>query len=236
MLRAKGASVIEVPLIEIRPPRRFAELDSAVRHLADYDWLILTSVNGVEALFARMRRLRVPLRALRALKISAIGPATKAAIEKHGMPVTVTPKEYVAEAVVSALRRKVASKRVLLLRAAVARDVIPRELRNAGARVKVVAAYETRIPADADRKLRKSLNDGAPDVITFTSSSTVRNFVKLAGKRLFSGALDGTALASIGPITSHTLREHGLRAAIEARRYTISGLVEAIERWARGHR
>jgi len=147
--------------------------------------------------------------------------------------VTVTPKEYVAEAVVKALRARIRDQRVLLLRAAVARDVIPRELRKAGADVTVVAAYETKVPAGAQKRLRALLGKQPPEVITFTSSSTVHNFARLAGTHLYSGALDGTAFASIGPVTSDTLREHGLHAEIEAREYNVAGLARAVESWAR---
>lgn len=232
LLRRTGAQVIEIPVIEICPPRSRSPINAALRSLNDYDWLILTSVNGVEALLAGMRRLRLSPSVPQGMKIAAIGPATRAAIEKAGVSVAVTPKEYVAEAVVKALRRRVAGKRVLLLRAAVARDVIPRELRRAGARVDVVAAYETAVPAGARKRLRDLFRKRMPDVIMFTSSSTVHNFVKLAGNRLYSGAMDGTAFASIGPITSRTLREHGLNPDIQAREYTMKGLAAAIEAWA----
>src|SRR5271165_424314 len=137
-LRKLGCEVLEIPFIEIRRPISYRPLDSALRNLATYDWLILTSVNGVKALFERMARKRLDASALAHLKIAAIGPATKMAIEQHGLEVTVTPRKYVAESVVAALHRRVKGKRVLLVRARVARDVIPRELRKAGAQVDVV--------------------------------------------------------------------------------------------------
>ena len=152
------------------------------------------------------------------------------------MKVTVTPKEYVAESVVSALRRRVKGKRVLLVRAKVARDVIPRELRKAGAEVDVVEAYETVAPKSSATRLRAALASQTrrPDAITFTSSSTVKNFVGLLGLRGARAALkkssrdQGVRSASIGPVTSATLREFGLPVDIEAREYTIPGLVAAI--------
>ncbi len=142
----------------------------------------------------------------------------------------VVPKEYVAESVVRSLRRRVKGKRVLLVRAKVARDVIPRELRKAGAHVDVVEAYETVVPKSSRTRLRSVLGNPrrAPHVITFTSSSTVRNFVALVGPR--KAKFDGIRLASIGPVTSSTLRELGLRVDIEAKEFTIPGLVEAILR------
>ena len=235
-LRELGCDVIEIPFIEIRKPSSYRPLDAALRHFATYDWLILTSVNGVEALFARLAKNRIERPALAHLKIAAIGPATKKAIEGRGLAVTVTPKEYVAESVVTALRRRVKNKRVLLVRAKVARDVIPRELRNAGAQVDVVEAYETVIPQSAAARLRSVLANPKrkPHAITFTSSSTVRNFVELLGLRSARAALSKPALqhgihtASIGPVTSATLREFGLPVDIEASEYTIPGLVDAI--------
>ena len=235
-LRELGCRVTEIPFIEIRKPSSYQPLDSALRNLATYDWLILTSVNGVEALFARLAKKQIDASALSHLKITAIGPATRKEIEQHGLRVAVTPKEYVAESVVTALRRRVKGKRMLLVRAKIARDVIPRELRNAGAEVDVVEAYETVVPKSSETRLRALLAKKTlrPHAITFTSSSTVRNFVELLGLRSARAALkkptrhQGVHTASIGPVTSATLREFGLPVDIEAEEYTIPGLVAAI--------
>jgi uroporphyrinogen-III synthase len=200
-------------------------MDRALTRISRYDWLILTSVNGVDALFTRMKRLSIPPNRLRGLKITAIGPATRRALESHKLRVHVMPREYVAEAVVGALRRRVKGQRVLLVRAAVARDVIPKELRKVGARVHVVAAYRTVAPRASAAKMQAALGGRRrPDFITFTSSSTARNFAAMVGGR----GLAGTKLASIGPVTSATLREVGLRADVEAKTYTMAGLVRAI--------
>lgn len=227
-LRKLGATVLEIPFIEIRKPRSFKPLDSALRSLDGYDWLILTSVNGVDAMWDRLAWLGLSNGNLKHLRIAAIGPATRKAIEQRGVKVDVVPKEYVAESVVRSLRRRVKEKRVLLVRAKVARDVIPRELRKAGAHVEVVEAYETVVPQASRRRLRSALANPQrrPQVVTFTSSSTVRNFVSLLGSRKVS--LEGIRLASIGPVTSSTLRELGLRADISAKEFTIPGLVDAI--------
>ena len=232
-LKDLGASVIEIPFIEIRKPRSFGPLDAALKNLGSYDWLILTSVNGVEAMWARMTKLRRTAKSLRHLKIAAIGPATKKAIEARGAEVDVVPREYVAESVVRSLKRKVKGKRVLLVRAKVARDVIPRELRKAGAQVEVVEAYETVVPKTSQRRLRAALANPRrrPDLVTFTSSSTVRNFVQLlrnTRRRTRHHDLHGIQMASIGPVTSSTLRELGLPVDIRAKEFTIPGLVEAI--------
>jgi uroporphyrinogen-III synthase len=237
-LRKLGAEVIEIPFIEIRKPRSFKPLDEALKNLADYGWLILTSVNGVEALWERMQHLRLTKRALSHLRVAAIGPATKKAIEERGITVDVVPKEYIAESVVRSLKRKVKGKGVMLVRARVARDVIPRELRNLGARVQVVEAYETVVPLSSRKRLRVTLKSPLqrPHVVTFTSSSTVRNFVALLGSRAKSlSPRKGAApirTASIGPVTSSTLRELGLPVDIQARKFTIPGLVTAIVRAA----
>jgi uroporphyrinogen-III synthase len=275
-LRKRGAVVIEIPFIEIRKPRSFKPLDAALKSLGTYDWLILTSVNGVEAMWNRLEKLGVPrktrggrtsdaeshragldfIRAARRSKsdsalaaaagqrprIAAIGPATKKAIEQRGGKVDVVPEKYVAESVVRSLKNKVEGKRVLLVRAKVARDVIPQELRKAGAQVDIVEAYETVVPESSRARLRATLKNlkKRPHVVTFTSSSTVRNFVKLVGSRRVLEALHATRgrglprhtilMASIGPVTSATLREHGLPVDIAAKKFTIPGLVAAIER------
>jgi uroporphyrinogen-III synthase len=170
------------------------------------------------------------------LKIAAIGPATKDAIQQHRLKVNVIPKEYLAEAVVASLRQKVKGKRVLLARAKVARDVIPRELRKLGAQVDVAEAYETVVPVVSRKRLHAALISAKnrPHLITFTSSSTVKNFVAMLGKGRGRGRprlprqLKGVLLASIGPVTSSTLRGLGLRVDIEAGKYNIPGLIKAI--------
>jgi uroporphyrinogen-III synthase len=234
-LRRLGASVLEIPFIEIRKPRSFKRLDAALQGLDSYDWLIFTSTNGVEAMWERLPKLRLKETNLVHLNVAAIGPATKKAIEQRGIKVDVVPKEYVAESVVRSLRRRVKGKRVLLVRAKVARDVIPNELRKAGATVDVVEAYETVIPQSSRARLRNALKnpDRRPHLVTFTSSSTVRNFVALLGKRRAN--LADIQFASIGPVTSSTLRELGLGFDIAAKKFTIPGLVAAIVRSFGGH-
>jgi uroporphyrinogen-III synthase len=241
-LRKHGALVIEIPFIEIRKPRSFKPLDSALRNLHTYDWLILTSVNGVEAMWERMTRLGLSLDENRerhhsrryGRRIAAIGPATKKAIEQRGTRVDVVPKEYVAESVVRSLKSKVKGKRVLLVRAKIARDVIPQELRRAGAQVDVVEAYETVVPRASRTRLQQVMNNPRrrPHIVTFTSSSTVKNFVELLGARQSSKSraaqLHEVQAASIGPVTSATLRDFGLTVQIAAKEFTIPGLVSAI--------
>src|SRR5438105_1823616 len=230
LLRRQGATVVRIPLIEIVPPRSFQPLDDALENLHCYQWLIVTSVNGAQTMLGRMRRRKIPRANLKKLDLVAIGPATRKALEAAGLRVTITPPEYVAESLVAALSNKVRGKRVLLLRAAVARDVIPHDLRRAGAKVDVIAAYQTRQPVKSGDRLRQVLADpkSRPRIATFTSSSTVHNFVRASrGANLAS-----IVFASIGPITSATLRSYGLRPAMEAESYTMAGLASAIVKWA----
>jgi uroporphyrinogen-III synthase len=233
-LRSLGASVVEIPFIEIHQPQSYQPLDNALKNIKSYDWLILTSANGVEAMWQRLRTLRIARRRLKRLQIAAIGPATKKAIVKHGLKVKMVPEEYVAESVVKGLRDKVKGKRIVLIRARVARDVIPEELRAAGAEVDVVEAYETVVPEKSRARLQALMKNAArrPHIVTFTSSSTAKNFAELLGPvKPKSGGGDlikSVQFASIGPVTSATLRELQMPVAIEAREFTMGGLIRAI--------
>ena len=224
-LGALGAGVIEIPTIEIRPAADYGPLDRAIAELGCYHWLIFTSVNGVRFFLERLDRSAVDLRALRA-RICAIGPATRAAVEALHLKVDLMGREYVAEGLLEAFAAyDMAGTRVLLPRAAVARDLVPVELAKRGARVDVVEAYRTVVPEGAAALARATF--GAlrkPDFITFTSSSTVRNFVDAAGAE----TLRGVRVVSIGPVTTRTARSLGIEVAAEAHVYTIEGLVEAL--------
>jgi len=222
-LRALGADVVELPTIEIRPAADSAPLDRAIAELACYDWLIFTSSNGVRFFLDRLDRSATDLRALGA-KICAIGPATRAAVESLHLKVDLMGKEYVAESLIEAFAaHDLAGKRVLLPRAAVARDLVPVELTRRGALVDVVEAYRTVIPEDAAERIATAFAR-KPDWITFTSSSTVQNFVTLVG----AAKLEGVKVATIGPVTSQTARSLGVTVAVEAHPFTIDGLVSAI--------
>ena len=217
-LRALGADVIEMPVISLAPPLDCGPLDRALASLEQYDWLIFTSVNGVRFFMNRLDQSDRDLRSLRA-RICTIGPATRAAVEALHLKVDKMPESYVAESLAAAfLPEEAAGKRILLPRAAVARDVIPNELGRMGAQVDVVEAYRNVLPGGAFVLNRK------PDWVTFTSSSTVKNFLSLVGRE----ALEGVRVASIGPITSDTLRMHGVSVAAEAASYTGDGLIAAI--------
>src|ERR1700676_5351774 len=233
-LRGLGAAVVEIPFIEIQKPKSYQALDDVLKNIKSYDWLILTSVNGVEAMWQRVRKLRITRRSLKHLQIAAIGPATKAAIVKRGLKVKMVPEEYVAESVVKGLHDKVKGKRIVLIRAKVARDVIPEDLRAAGAEVDVVEAYEPVVPEKSRARLRALMRNASrrPHIVTFTSSSTAKNFAELlrnskAGS-LSVGWLKHVQFASIGPVTSATLRELQMPVTIEAREFTMGGLLRAI--------
>lgn len=229
-LRAFGLSPVEVPLLEIRPPASFDPLDQALRNLANYHWLILTSANTVAALVDRARTLSLDLSALAArVQIAAIGSATAQAADESGLPPTLLPTAYVAESLVEALGPQAAGSRILLARAATARDVIPDALRAAGAIVDVVDAYQNGIPASAPAQLRAALEQGI-DAATFTSSSSVTHLAQVAKEAGISFPLVGVPAVSIGPITSQTLRELGWPPAAEADPHDIPGLAAAVAR------
>jgi len=251
-LSALGAIPIEFPTIHIVTPEDWEPLDNALRHLckADrYDWLVFTSANGVQIFFERLITLGYSAKSIVNVRIAAIGPATAQTLAKYGAKVNLVPATYIAEAVAAALiedARKLGEslegKRVLLARAAEARNVLVQELKSVGVEVDVVATYRTiGIDKDGERGLRilRQLEADSLDVITFTSSSTVRNFMQWLIEydakyaETFIGCVaefDRPKIACIGPITSKTARECGLKVHIEAQVYTITGLLDAIIR------
>jgi len=222
-LESLGAEALLLPVIEIRAASDEKPLDDAIARLDSYDWLIFTSANGVKYFMERLDKSARDLRALKA-RICAIGPATKAAVEALHLKVEMMPREYVAESLVEAFEKEdLSGKKILLPRAAVARDLVPKALAARGAAIDVVEAYFTGAPETLAASVRATL-ERKPHWITFTSSSTVTNFFAAAGRE----ALHGIKAASIGPITSQTLREHGVEPDAEARPHTIDGLIQAI--------
>lgn len=227
-LEALGAETILLPMIEVREAENPAPMNEAVARLEIYDWLIFTSANGVRYFIEALDRSPRDLRAVPA-KICAIGPATRAAIESLHLKVDRMPEEYVAESVVKAFQPEdLTGRRILLPRAAVARDLVPIELTRRGAIVDVVEAYRTEMPEDASGRVREAFAH-RPDWITFTSSSTVKNFVAaMGGGEAAARAIVETRVASIGPITSAAAREYGFRIDVEASPHTIEGLVHGM--------
>jgi len=231
LLRDAGADPVELPTVRIAAPRDPGLLANAVAHLHAYTWVVFTSVNGVEATFSALDATQRDARAFGAARIAAIGPATAAALLKRGIRADVVPSEYRGEAVAEAILAASSNLRgakVLLPRAEVARDVLPDMLRSAGATVDVVPAYRTE-PASAEDfgHIRQRLEDGTLEIVTFTSSSTVKQLVDGLGANAQT-LLSQVAVAAIGPITADTARELGLTVSVTASAYTAPGLVAAL--------
>jgi uroporphyrinogen III methyltransferase/synthase len=236
LLREYGAEPIEVPTIQIVPPSSWASLDGALAAIRSYDWLIFTSVNGVQAFFARFDAQGRPIADLHGRNICAIGPATAEELRARGLQVDVMPSEYRAEAVAESLSTfPIAGSRILVPRAAVARDILPRTLTARGAQVDVVEAYRTVLPAAGlEPDVWRLLEQRVIDVVTFTSSSTVTNFATLAGEVDLPQLLRPAVIACIGPITAETARSYGLTPTIVSHDYTIPALARAIVRYFQG--
>jgi uroporphyrinogen III methyltransferase/synthase len=229
LLSAAGARCLELPTIEIAPPNDYGPLDAALAKLSQYQWVIFTSGNGVTAFMARLFGQGRDVRALGRGKIAAIGPATAEALEGYGLKADLVPGTFQAEELLTALTPQIEpGMRVLLARAQVARDVLPRGLAALGAQVDVAPVYQARAPESLPPEAAAALDEGAVDLLTFTSSSTVHNFAGLVGPERFRQLAAKAALAAIGPITAATLKEYGLTPQIEPQDYTIPALVEAI--------
>ena len=223
LLRQYGAEPIEFPVIKISPPESFDELDSALERIEKYDWLLFTSANGVRAVMDRLRELGRDVRWLKGPKIGAIGPKTAEALQCLGVRVDFVPREFVAEAVVREFPDDPRAKRILIPRAKEAREVIPEKLRELGADVDVVTSYKTEAKESDVARVRELLDSGEIDIITFTSSSTVKMFAERIPK-----VPENVIIACIGPITAETAESLGLKPDVVAEEYTIEGLVEAL--------
>ncbi len=234
-LEELGARTIEIPTIEICDPSSWEPMDQAIGRLEEFNYLLVTSANGVRNFLRRLAACGRDVRDLKGLTIGAIGPATAAEFAKTGVRVDFIPKEYRAEGLLEVLDGlDLNGKAFLIPRARVARDLVPRVLVERGARVEVVEAYETAIPEFPPGELDPMLTP-PPDAITFTSSSTATNFATILGNRSVHKVLAATAIASIGPITSATIRKLGLTVTVEAQDSTIPGLVHALtQHFARG--
>ncbi len=229
LLRDVGAEVIEFPTIEIVPPASWEGLDRAFDQMDSYDWIIFTSANGVEFFWKRLNEKGKDQGLLSALKVCAIGPGTARQLRENGIAVDYTPKEFIAEAILKGFEEMaVKGRRILLVRAKVARDVLPEGLRKMGAEVDVVDIYQTVKPKNGSKRLRQLLTDRRIDVVTFTSSSTVNHFFDLLEEEHQKELPKNIAIACIGPITAETAKGRGTEVHIQPEQYTIPGLTRAI--------
>ncbi len=233
LLAAYGADPIEVPTIRIVPPDDWKLIDRAIAEIEQYSWLIFTSVNGVMPFMDRLQVAKKDTRALAKLRICAIGPRTAAELVRYGIGPDLIPSEYQAEGVLASFASyDLRGKKVLIPRAEVAREILPDQLRQMGAEVDVIPVYRTVIPPADLSRLREEIDAGRVDVVTFTSSSTVRNFVEMIGgvevaRRLAAKAV----IACIGPITAKTVTDYGLSVKIVAEENTVPALTKAIVKY-----
>jgi len=228
-LRELGAEPFFFPTIEIVAPDDWAPLDEALNHLSRYDGLIFTSVNGVRFFSQRLKEIQQDIRNLKGVRIFTIGPKTAEAVRDLGICVDVVPDDFVAESLIESIgKENINGKRFLIPRATVAREVLPEKLREMGAQVDVAPAYQTILPSLKSDTLAKRLKSGDIQVLTFTSSSTVKNFLTLTGESLIP-QIKNTRIACIGPITAKTAEDAGLTVDIIPKEYTVSSLLDAIE-------
>ncbi|MBI4200465.1 MAG: uroporphyrinogen-III C-methyltransferase [Chloroflexi bacterium] len=230
LLAEAGAEPLEVPTIQVQPLEDVAPLLRAARDLPTYRWVVFSSANGVEAFWRVLETEGLDARAFASASIAAIGPATAEALARRGLRADLVPHEYVSEAMAREFEGRVRpGERVLLVRAEEAREVLPVRLRALGAEVDALSAYRLAVPEGSQEGALGLLEEGDVDLVTFTSSSTVRNLVSLLPGKL--NLLERPRVACIGPVTAAAARELGLRVDIQARQYTIAGLVEAIKQF-----
>jgi uroporphyrinogen III methyltransferase/synthase len=236
LLTEKGATVIEMPALEIRPPSSWEPLDQAIAELESFQWLVLSSANAVNYFLARMLEQTKDSRALKHLKIAVVGKKTAKVLQEWGLLPDFVPPDFVADSLVSHFPEAVAGRRILFPRVeSGGREVLVKEFSAAGAEVVEVPAYESGCPLVADEAAIAAIQSGQIDVITFASSKTVVHTCQLLEQALGEGwqePLAGVAVASIGPKTSDTCLEKLGRVDIEAAEYTLEGLTQAIETWA----
>ena len=229
-LERQGAEVVLLPTIEIVSPESYAPFDDALLCSYNYDWLVVTSANAVRVIGERLAALGIAAAVLAHLRCAAVGRATADAMRELGLAVAVVPERAVGEALADVLKDQVGGQRVLLVRAAEARDVVPDSLTNAGASVTIVDAYRTVIPANAVERARAIFGDGPlPDAVLFTSGSTVTHLLDLLRNAGLSFSTQ-VACVSIGPVTSAALRDAGMGVAAEAESASLDALVDACAR------
>jgi uroporphyrinogen III methyltransferase/synthase len=228
-LEVLGAESLEFPTIRMVEPEDYEPLDRSLKNLRSYKWVIFTSVNGVDSFFNRLHYHRKDIRELAGAKLCAIGPKTREALERYGLIVDYVPVEFRAEEILKVLQGKIAAgDRVLLPRADIARKILPESLTGLGAVVDEVTAYRTVSGEGQGERIVEMLKKGEIQVITFTSSSTVRNLVDMLGVTDINNLLSGVTVACIGPVTAETASNMGIKVNLVAEEYTIEGLVSSI--------
>jgi uroporphyrinogen III methyltransferase / synthase len=232
MMTGRGATVLECPTIKLVEPTSWGELDTAIGKLEDFNWLVLTSVNAVHFLFQRLNSLGLDARAFGSCKVCAVGPKTAEAIAGHGIRPDLIPADYKAEAIVREFSTlAISGQRVLFPRADRAREIIPQELEQMGAHVTAPVTYRNILPERLCPEALLALEKRCVDCITFTSSSTALNMAELLGADLLANMLKGVAVASIGPVTSRTCRDLGLKVDIQPAASTLSALSDSIQQY-----
>ncbi len=232
-----GAVCIEIPTIEISPPEDITPLKESIENLKHYDWIVFTSVNGVKFFFDTLYEMGKDVRALGHLKFACIGPVTKERLRDHGIVSDILPQTYQAESVIEAFSGvEIKNKKILLPRAKVARTILPEELAKMGAKVDEVTAYETHLNQEGKKELMELLKNHEIDAVTFTSSSTVSNFMSFFDSEVEKKLLNNIVFASIGPITSDTTRFLGIEPDIEATEFTIPGLIDSLLNYYESHK
>ena len=229
MLTDRGATTVEFPTIDVVPPASWAELDNALDVIESYQWVIFTSANAVRFFFDRLRSRGKDIRILKGVNICAVGPKTAESIEQYGLRADLIPSEFKAEGVLAALGGvSVKGWKFLIPRAKVAREIIPDKLRELGAEVTVATAYENVKPTSDVERVRKLFQERKIAAVTFTSSSTVHNFVEILGRKEYKSLLDDVTIACIGPVTAKTAEEYGIKTDIMPKEYTIPAFVDAM--------
>jgi uroporphyrinogen III methyltransferase/synthase len=237
MLINAGATPIEFPSIDVVPPSSWEELDVALGGLGTFDWIIFTSANAVRFFFERLREKGMDIRSLSRNKICVVGSKTAESLETYSLRADLVPTDFKAEGVLEALGGvAVKGSKFLIPRAKKAREIIPETLRERGAEVTVATAYENVRPGNDVERVKKLLRDGKIAAVTFTSSSTVNNFVEMLGKSEYKALMRHVTVACIGPVTAKTAEEYGMQADVMPKEYTIPALIEAmVEFFGRKH-
>ena len=230
LLIKEAANPIHFPTIKIVPPPNWRELDAAIKKLEEYEWLIFTSANGVAYFFQRLFAKKKDIRDLKGIKICCIGPATAQQVENKGIRVDLVPEKFISEGILESFSGKnLKGKKILLARAAKARDVLPEGLKKLGAKVDVATTYVTVNSGKKKNELEELFEENQVDVVTFTSSSTVNNFIKIAGSGF--KLPKGVKIACIGPVTAATAKKAGFTVDIHQEEYTMEGLVDALKKF-----